>query len=480
MVRGALAQRKVAAFCGERRLKNERPGVRPSWARAGIRAKKGRWSASGESAVTSPMRARLVDPQGPLWTRIAAPLVASLVLVFGAATGLIAARPLALIGMFLFLLTVLLWRLRPREVEIVPGPGHLDIKRAGPLTQRIRGRRVKGASTAFLTRGIGLVLQHRGRAIALELREDADADAVRDALGIGHHGFGKVGWKVTADRTINATQWVCLGMAALCAYAALVGDLKAILTGVIMAALLGALPLAFFALSSWTGGRLASSQSKRIGVELEPRGVILREPRWEIPYGAIVDVRVTEYGILIMTDPRFNSQLIHVRVNGHMTADELAHCVAQIVAATRRARGLGPREPLVSAEIEDLARGADDARAWLLRLDATAQQMTIGAGYRGSAVDHDELWAALENHEADEHVRAAAARVLARTEKESRKRIQTIAESTRDKITERRIRVVLEPDIDEASRELDELDQRRLMTLGPPEARAVGARGDLR
>jgi hypothetical protein len=195
------------------------------------------------------------------------------------------------------------------------------------------------------------------------------------------------------------------------------------------------------------------------GIELEPRGVVLRAPRCEIPYGAILDVSATKDGIAILTDPRFHSGRIETRTRGSLTDDERVHCIAQITSAVRRARGLGPREPLVSGQVEDLARGAHDARAWLLRLDAIAQQMMSGAGYRGLAVDSTELWAALENHEADVHVRAAAARVLARTDQQSKKRIQTIARSARDKQTERRIRIVLDPDVDHASSELDELDK---------------------
>ena len=410
------------------------------------------------------MRARVIDPTGPLWTRLVVLLLPPLLLGLGVSTGLFSDRAMALLGAALFVLPALVPRLRPREAEIVPGPGFVDIKRAGLLDQRIRGRSVKGASTAFLTQGIGLVLQHGDRPITLELHEDRDADAVRDALGIGHHGFGRVGWTVHSAPRISMAQMVWVAFAGVCGVAAVMGtSLKAQTLGLAVGALFAGY---FYLLSK----RERAKRPQPVGIELEPRGVILLEPRGEIPYGAIIDAKVTDYGIVILTVPQFNQEPIHVRTRRHMTPEERAHCVAQIIAAARRARGLGPREPLVSGQVEDLARGAADARGWLLRLDATAQQMASGAGYRGVAVDHTELWAALEDHEADEHVRAAAARVLVRTDKESRKRIQAIAASTRDKITERRIRVVLEPDIDEASRELDELDQRRLMTRESPRA----------
>jgi hypothetical protein len=427
------------------------------------------------------MRARIIDPRRPLWMRGAAVIVPALLVGLGAWTELVPFQVVALSGALFYLMATLLWRRPPREAEIAVGPGFVDIKRAGLRSERIRGRDVKGASAAFLARGIGLSLQHRGRPIALELREDRDADAVRDALGIGHHGFGKIGWKLTANKAVTLGQWVCIALTFICVYGANEGDPAVAALLLIVAAPLITLLLGSMALASWMSAR---SGSRPIGVELEARGVILLYPRCEIPYGVIIDASVTDYGMVIRTEPQYNWQSIRVYTNGHMAVEERTHCVAQMIAGARRARGLGPRERLVSGQVEDLARGQGDARAWLLRLDAAAQQMTSGAGYRSVAVDTAELWAALENHEADEHVRAAAARVLVRTDKESKKRIQTIAESTRDKITERRIRVVLEPDIDEAGRELDELDQRRRMTLdapGSPEGAApVGARRDLR
>ena len=398
------------------------------------------------------MRARLVDPKGPLWTRLVPSAGAALLigasLFFAGPGDTLITTALLLMGMGITIGRTLLGKHSPRWAEIALGPGFVDVKGAGLLNQRIRGRRVKGASTAYVARGgVGLVLQRRDRPIALELRDDDDANAVRDALGIGHHGFGKVGWRTMAYAQLK--RWLPI---ALCTIAILlIHSPEEFYPLFFMAAPIMVSSLIIAATSH------EKARTQPAGIQLEPRGVILREPRCEIPYRAILDVKATKDGISIMVDPRFHDGRIETRTRGSLTDDERAHCIAQITSAVRRARGLGPREPLVSGQVEDLARGAEDTRAWLLRLDAMAQQMMSGAGYRGLAVDSTELWAALENHEADVHVRAAAARVLARTDQQSRKRIQTIARSARDKQTERRIRIVLDPDVDHACSELDEL-----------------------
>lgn len=399
------------------------------------------------------MRARLVDPKGPLWTRLVPTAGAALLLgaglfFFNGPGDTLIKTALLMMSMGLTIGRVLFGKHSPREAEIALGPGYVDVKGAGLLNQRIRGRRVKGASTAFLAHGgVGLVLQRPGRPIALELRDEADANAARDALGIGHHGFGKVAWRAKAYAQIKS--WTPVALLAMAILVVQSGE--------------DLYPLLFM------GGNLlfiglviavtVQMQKPRSAIEIEPRGVVLSVPRCEIPYGAILDVAATQDGISIVVDPRFHNGRIETRTRGSLTDDERDHCIAQITSAVRRARGLGPREPLVSGQVEELARGSDDTRAWLLRLDAMAQQMMSGAGYRGLAVDSTELWSALENHEADVHVRAAAARVLARTDQQSRKRIQTIAGSARDKQTEKRIRIVLDPDVDHACSELDELDK---------------------
>ena len=377
-------------------------------------------------------------------------LIAAALFLFGGPGEDTIQTVLFLLGLGVAALQPLFGEHSPREADVALGAGHVDVKGAGLLNQRIRGRKVDGASTAYLDQGgVGLDLRHRGRPIALELRDESDANAVRDALGIGHHGFGKVGWPTATYPQLR--KWFPIAVIPLLFL--VIHNNKALAPYVLTGVNVFIVGLVLAVVNHRSKKKLPR------GVELEPRGVVLRDPLCEIPYRAILDVGATPDGIWILTDPQFHQGRLDIRTRGSLTTDERSHCIAQITAAVRRARGLGPREPLVSGQVEDLGRGGANARAWLLRLDAIAQQMVSGAGYRGSAMDQTELWEALENHEADVHVRAAAARVLARTDKESRKRIQAIARSARDKKTEKRIRIVLDSDVDQASSELDELDK---------------------
>ena len=365
----------------------------------------------------------------------------------------------------------LLGKRRPREVEIALGPGYLDVQGAGLLNQRIRGRGVTGASTAYLTQGVGLVLSHRGRPVAFELHDESDADAARHALGIGHHGIGELQW-----RTLPHAEWQKWNMAAFVLLGALYGAMVA-LRVVDLPQLPPALMFFYaitFAICAIIVTPIASMREQlagSTGIHLEPRGVILREPSWRIPYGVIVDVEVTKDGITILTHPEFHRERIEVCTRGALTEDERAHCVAQIIAAARRARGLCSEAPFISAQLDALVRAPVDSYEWLLRLDAAARQMAAGRGYRDSfSVNEAELWAALSNPEADVNVRAAAARVLVRGNEGSRKRIESIAASARDEHTERRIRIVLEPHVEEAGHALDEfakVDGRRRRIFDP-------------
>ena len=332
------------------------------------------------------MRARLVDPKGPLWTRIVPPAVVVMLVAagyfFDGPGERVIQTVMFVMGLGLALGRALFGNHSPREAEITLGPGYVDVKGAGLLNQRISGRKVKGASTAYLAReGVGLVLQRRGEPIELELRDEADAGAVRDALGIGHHGFGKISW-YTVVYAINMLLPIFLvPLVGLSIFSAETGSFFSVFESMML----------IFASVMFLSTAHHRRRGQPVGIELEARGVVLREPRCEIPYGAILDVQATKDGILIVTDPRFHQGPIQTRTRWALTNDERAHCIAQITSAVRRARGLGPREPLVSGQIEDLARRTDDTRAWLLRLDAIAQQMMSSAGYRGLAVDSTEL-----------------------------------------------------------------------------------------
>jgi hypothetical protein len=104
-----------------------------------------------------------------------------------------------------------------------------------------------------------------------------------------------------------------------------------------------------------------------------------------------------------------------------------------------------------------LRRNGETAREWLVRLDMAGQMLSAGSGYRGNSLDAADLWTILEDPEAEPELRAAAARVL-RHSPDNRVRIDTAVAAVRDESTNRRLRVAVEDDLDEACQELAYLD----------------------
>src|SRR5262249_44890979 len=139
-----------------------------------------------------------------------------------------------------------------------------------------------------------------------------------------------------------------------------------------------------------------------------------------------------------------------------ITRAEIAHVLAQIDAASRRARGEIVPEPGIGAAAT-LARQPDEpARSWLERVEATARQMSARESYRGAPMSEADLWAALEDHDADPTIRAASARVLARVAtEEAIPRIESVFGAVRDTVAEKKMRLAIEPDLEHASFELE-------------------------
>src|SRR5690349_4012625 len=104
------------------------------------------------------MVAAFTDPQGPRAWRVA-PYVTPLLLFFFAVFGPLPGAPAALTGvsagvLFNLLGLVALRQRRPRQVEVVCGPGYVDIKKAGSRNQRIHARSITGATTARTKSGV--------------------------------------------------------------------------------------------------------------------------------------------------------------------------------------------------------------------------------------------------------------------------------------------------------------------------------------
>jgi hypothetical protein len=402
--------------------------------------------SSGRHAWSvSRIRARLFDPQRPTWARVAA-AAGAVALVLGTAWGSGAA---AWLGLAVFLIAPLFHRRHAgREVELVLGHGLVRVRSFGPFGARIRGRRLVGASTAYLPDGRALLtLRGRRRTRTLELADAAAAQAVRDALGIGHYGVGTLRFDTVPTRTM------LLGQALRAA-----GALAAI------GATLGVPLAAFFAIVATLGVLVftfAAANGQRPHLELVADGVIQRWPTCGIPYLGIAEISIAGGDLILLLEDG-ERVIVHGRsrdfgVDQGLGDDELATLHAQIVSAMSRARGLGAVEPSVAPSVAELGDDQAGLSAWLGKIDSMAARLASAGGYRGAPLSEAELWAALENHDAEPEVRAAAARVLVQSRPSSRPRIAAVAASARDHRTERRIRFALLSDPEDAERALAKL-----------------------
>jgi hypothetical protein len=412
------------------------------------------------------MRATIFDPVGPLLTRGLPTLVGAAALVL---TVLPAYLGIPHLGTLLLLLTSAAWHLSPilvgrrakRSAELVLGPGYVDVKRAGLVSQRIRARDVQGASTSRLRDGVSLALHRKGRAdhsIALNLDSEADAAKVCEALGIGHHGYGTLCWPIrpSSGSMLYAFTRITGFMLSLVILAGSVD----VHPGLMFIAGAG-----FFVTSLFNLGSLIDHDvGPRILLRADGVHVYTDKHWYLIPFATIAAaemhgraIQITQHGSrqkLVL--PFRTSTLSH----GGMSSAEAGLVVAQIVSAAQRARGAGPAKPEVGMRVESLARGGESPRAWLTRVDA-AIAASGGVGYRGGGtLDPEELWRTFLDPEANVDLRAGAGRALLRIAPDTApERLEKGIAAVRDKTDAKRIRVALMPDIDAASEELIEIDR---------------------
>ena len=350
------------------------------------------------------LHARVIDPAGPAWWRRATLLVglgpAAVALPFG----LDLAAALAMLAIaWMFWARTALTRLKPRDADLTIEPGLVRISKAGVLSQRIAARGLCAASTATTPGGESIALV-RGvggdRPLVLELATHEDAVTVRRALGVGARGFGEVSWPSTSERN----DWELLVLRALSA--------------------LGWVSMA----SALLVGRVELSLGLALAV---------------IPVSAIA-LAVGAAGQQHLVPPRANT-VEREQLAAHQRAAADRAGQAEIHAA--------------SATLAPLARGGDEnSRVWLERVDAMAASMVEDDGYRRGSLEPADLWNTLEDPDAAPHLRAVAARVLARVAPdEARLRIGEALSLERDARTRVGIRVALEEDVEVAARGLDKL-----------------------
>jgi len=398
------------------------------------------------------LRARVCDPAGPRWWRIATavgvlPLAAIALAMPLSATARAAVMLLGLAWLAVGRLVVP--RLGPRGCAIALEPSAIRVKNAGAVSQRVAAGDVRAASTSQLPGGAySLALADPPLWLELETREDLDQ--VRRALGIGHAGFGALRYPPerggfhnmpTAADAVAAVGWLAI-VGAVCLGA----------TEVALAVALPIVPLTLVAMVMAT-----TSRPGRHRVLLTPQGVhVIVEGRGALlPWDSIVDATVE--GTSLAIQARGGRQVVPMR---RAQPRERDHLAAQIRSGAARARGEGPLPPELPASVSVLSPRDEGRRAWLERLDATAASLSQGEGYRQTGVDARDLWTVMESPDAPPSLRAAAARILARVApEEAGGRIATALAMEHDLDTRAHIRVALEEDVDVAARELDRLDE---------------------
>ncbi len=400
------------------------------------------------------LRARVCDPLGPRWIRALTPALAALLVVLPPfSPGEPAVRATAaLLGVALFFgRRMMRLNFRARDASVQIHAGSIEIADAGPLDQPIYASDIIAASTARTANGVALALVRRGsveRPIVLDFAEQAELDVVRRALGLGHFGFGIVGWPTRVRSTaLQGSTWLAFAWLAIAASSAFNLPLLAFtLALVVLPATVVALLVA--CLQDPRGPRVA----------LTAAGIRFSDlPAWAPPvrYADVLDVTADDAGVHLTT----NGGPIAVPM-GKSLPEERQHLAAQILSAAARARGEGPPPPPIPAPLARLAPRSESERDWLQRIDAAAASIASADAYRGSDLDPKDLWVALENPDAPARVRAAAARVLAQVSPdEAKTRVAQVLACDRDEHACACIRVALEDDVDVAARELEELER---------------------
>lgn len=411
------------------------------------------------------MRVHFTDPQGPKKWRVLPylpPLGAVLLAMFamhGAPAWIVGLLGLATINL-LGIIPSLRQR-KSRDVELVMHPGAIEIRGAGTRNQTIRTKDLVGATTSRTSAGILLTFAHakRDQPVTIRVESDADASAIRQALGIGHGGFGVVGWRsLPTDGRKSAVvgRAFAFVVAAACAVLTLIGATE-------LAGILGAIFGLFAVIGMIIGLSDLASQANDPSIVMTADGLRLRTLRgwFALPYDGVLDIHDHGRGVVFTVPPPYHT--VGVECSGPAYGGVSPHdrevMSAQILAASQRARGLGPQKNDVTGRVEVLRRNGESPRDWLMRLDMQGRLLSTSPGYRGNTLDTEDLWAVLEDPEAEPELRAAAARVLRHApQPDARARIDAAVAAVREDDVNRRLRIAVSDDVDAASQELATLE----------------------
>ena len=384
------------------------------------------------------MRARLHDRNGPrtLTRGVAAAaagvLAITLPWVFGDAPSPLAATTALLALAVLPLTRVPPLRFGPRDVLLDVRTGDLHV-RAGLRSFHIRAPEITGATVSRHGAACALTLSlstRRGMPVTLVFANDSEAEEVRAALGLGHGGRGETYWRTEWDGTATLLAWTTTAIVAVGAlFATHVGEE----TGGVFTVLSVVAGLFGLVLTWAASPAIKPGMGRRVA--LRPEGAYLPTPTGHC---------FAEYEKLGRVDPADGALVCQVGDEPFvlvrsrtLPAAEIELIASHLTSAKRRALGEGPLAVDVRERLRVLERGDAPLGAWLARLEGIA----VGGGYRGGAVEADDLRVAVGDPDLDVELRVAAARVLARVDPEVRVRVAELANTAPNAPRARALRV---------------------------------------
>jgi hypothetical protein len=428
------------------------------------------------------MRVAFSDPQGSRLRRrlpYAGPIALFVLALFLGFGGIVAGETSALLAtlaatLFHFVGILPLRQGRVRMGELETGPGYVALTKAGARSQRIDARAIVGGTTARTSSGILFTLAHakRDQPITIEVSSDADADKVRHALGIGHGGFGSVAWRTVPSSSAKTGFWGRLLTFLIGSVICALGFFVSAEAAGIAAIALG--QFAFLTIILSLVGYFGRPGIPSVAMAAEGLRVQTKQGLFSLPYDHVLGIEALDGILRFRVPPPYH--FVDVETAGNLQGaglgvDDRDALIKQIMSASARARGLGTAKNDVTGRVDVLRRNGETPRDWLARLDMAGRMLEAStAGYRGHTLDTEDLWAILEDPEAEADLRAAAARVLRHSQKpETRTRIDAAVAAVRDDSTNKRLRIAIRDDVDNASQELAMLDAQET----PARARAM-------
>lgn len=397
---------------------------------------------------TSPqtLKVRLLDPSGAARVRLLFPALA---LLFEILVTLFS--PLAWPWGAAAAVSIALWllplRFRTRAVSLRISPGNIRVVNANVLNCEMRPKDVIGCTTTTLgdTACLLLSLRHRREPTLLMFDSEAEMDAAREALAIGHVGFGQINVPGSASifsiiGTAIALVMLAIGVPTLICCVVGIPALLLIRRRFYEAAIVLGID----------GIRYEASGTHCFLPYSSIEAIALSEDKKSIEISLVEGAPLRVGGRELISNDAVRKRSISMRGTSPALRAPL---VSAILDASSRARGnVRPKAP-VNFPLATLAMGADTVAKWLARIDSIAASANSG-GYRSGHVDTDELWRIYEDPDFSPDVRAAAARILQRVAKDSEERLHEGSRIFHEEKDAKRIRIVLQ----EALSENDEIE----------------------